>query len=320
MLRYVYMMVLILASILIGNSQQWPVHSQYMLNKYRDNPAYGGLDRSLSVFTSYRDQYNSLNGNPKTLYLGANLPFYIWNGAVGFSFYNQQAGIISNNNIKVSYNYVAGTPVGFLSFGGRVGVDMVNFRSSGIITPDGDYEGTINHHDPYIENNTFNGTGLSWELGAYFYGSNIEAGLVLSDVPEHSYRIGSGQYVKSLAVGLFAQYKYQLSDDINIRPSLFIRADKAVLQTDIGGYATFRNDILLGFNLRGYSNNSLDAASLIVGTNIGKKYFLTYSYDFGLSRLRSYHQGSHEIMLSYNLQKLIGLGLPPRIIYNPRDL
>ena len=120
------------------NAQQRPQFSQYMLNKYYENPAYGGLERSLSVFTSYRDQYSSFPGNPRTFYLGADLPFYLWNGAIGFSLYNQSSGHLNNTNFRFSYNYVMGLESGFLSFGGRLGLDYLNFDGRKIITPDGD--------------------------------------------------------------------------------------------------------------------------------------------------------------------------------------
>lgn len=99
-----------------------------------------------------------------------------------------------------------------------------------------------------------------------------------------------------------------------------VRADAAVVQTDIGCVGYYRDEIIGGLNFRGFSPGSIDALGIIVGTGIGKNYRLIYSYDIGLSGLRKYHQGSHEITLSYNLKKLIGMGLPPRIIYNPRDL
>lgn len=320
MMRILYSFAFYLMFSFSLNGQQWPVHTQYMLNKYRDNPAYGGLERSLSAFVSYRDQYNNLNGNPKTIYLGADMPIYIWNGAVGFSIYNQQAGIINNSNVKVSYNYVMGTQVGFLSFGGRLGADILSVNSTGIITPDGDYEGILNHNDPLLENNNFRGLGMSWEIGTYFYGKDIEAGITLIDIPEHRYVVGSGYYNKRMAMAIFGQYKYRWSDEFSFMPSVMLRIDKYVLQADAGLYVRYKDDLLAGFNVRGFSNTSIDAGAFMIGTNIGKKYFITYSYDFGLSQLRSFHQGSHEIMLSYNLQKLIGIGLPPGIIYNPRDL
>lgn len=312
--------IFILSLSLIAISQQKPQFSQYMLNKYQDNPAYGGMERSLSVFASYRDQYSNFSGNPKTIYLGADMPFYLWNGAVGFSLYNQKAGVFNNTNLKFSYNYVMGTSVGFLSFGGRVGMDMLSIDGNGIITPDGNYEGTITHNDPTLDIGNLTGLGLSWEIGTYFYGNKIEVGLVLSELPSHSYKVNKGDYNKSFSGSFFTLYKYDYSDELRLMPSIMIKADQAVLQTDLSILAKLRDNLTFGLSLRGYSATSFDAVAAIIGTNLGKKYNIYYSYDFGLSKLQSLHQGSHEIMLNYNLQKLIGIGLPPKIIYNPRDL
>lgn len=301
-------------------SQQLPQYTQYMINKYGQNPAYGGLERSLSVFTSFRDQNDAFPGNPQTFYAGADMPFYLWNGALGFTFYNQKTGAFSNTDLKFSYNYVTGTRAGFLSFGARLGVNFLSVNGSNILTPDGNYEGVINHNDPVLDPAAFNGLGLSWEAGAYFMGSRVEGGLVVHDLPTHSYGVGDASYSKAFSVSLFGQYKTTILDNIKLYPSMMVRADAAVVQTDIGCVGYYRDEIIGGLNFRGFSPGSIDALGIIVGTGIGKNYRLIYSYDIGLSGLRKYHQGSHEITLSYNLKKLIGMGLPPRIIYNPRDL
>jgi len=301
-------------------AQQKPQFSQYMLNKFNDNPAYGGLERSLSIYTSYRDQYSAFTGNPRTFYLGADMPFYIWNGAIGFTLYNQKAGVFSNTNFKLSYNYVMNTSMGFLSFGGRVGIDMLSIDGSSIITPEGTYNGGFDHNDPILGNTRYNGIGLSWETGVYFYGKYLETGLVFSELPTHGYSIGNGTYSRAFSGSFFAQYKYAWDDALKFFPSFMIKSDLGVVQTDVGIIAKYYDNLLVGVNYRGYNKQSNDAFSVIVGTNLGKKYFVSYSYDFGLSQLKSVHEGSHEIMLSYNLQKLIGIGLPPKIIYNPRDL
>ncbi len=301
-------------------AQQKPQFSQYMLNKFNDNPAYGGLERSLSIYTSYRDQYSAFTGNPRTFYLGADMPFYIWNGAIGFTLYNQRAGVFSNTNFKLSYNYVINTSVGFLSIGGRAGIDMLNVDGSRIVTPEGSYNGGFDHNDPILSNTNYNGFGPSWETGIYFYGRYFESGFVLSELPTHRYKLGDGTYSRALIGSFFAQYKYLWDDRLKFLPSIMIKSDMGVLQTDIGIVARYYDNLLVGINYRGYSKQSNDAFSVIVGTNLGKKYFVSYSYDFGLSQLKSVHEGSHEVMLSYNLQKLIGIGLPPKIIYNPRDL
>lgn len=305
---------------LSATSQQLPQFTHYMINKFGQNPAYGGLERSLSAYASFRQQNDGFPGSPQTFYLGADMPFYLWNGAIGFTFYNQKAGVFNNTDLKLSYNYVTGTQVGFLSFGARLGLNFLSVNGSGIVTPDGNYEGVINHNDPVLDPATFSGAGLSWEAGVYFMGSRLEGGLVVHDLPDHGYTVGDAVYQKAFSVSLFGQYKTTILDDFKIYPSVMVRADAAVIQTDVGCVGYYRDEIMAGLSLRGYSPRSVDALGIIVGTGIGKNYRLIYSYDIGLSGLRKFHQGSHEITLSYNLKKLIGLGLPPRIIYNPRDL
>ncbi|MDQ3015628.1 MAG: type IX secretion system membrane protein PorP/SprF, partial [Bacteroidota bacterium] len=59
---------------------------------------------------------------------------------------------------------------------------------------------------------------------------------------------------------------------------------------------------------------------LMAGVRLSSRFYLHYGYDIGLSSLQSVHQGTHEIMIRYNLGKMIGAGLPPRTIYNPRNL
>lgn len=319
-MKWFFLIFCVYISGIVVYAQQRPQFSQYMLNKYYENPAYGGLERSLSVFTSYRDQYNSFPGNPRTFYLGADLPFYLWNGAIGFSLYNQSSGHLNNTNFRFSYNYVMGLESGFLSFGGRLGLDYMNFDGRKIITPDGDYEATINHKDPLLEANVFNGVGPSWEIGTYFMSAQWQGGITVSEFPSHSYGLGNASYTRRWGGSIFAEYKYEWDDRIKFYPSLLVKADPSVVQADISLVAILDRNIIGGVGMRGYSTSSFDAITILMGTNIGSKYKLYYSYDFGLSSLRTAHQGTHEIMLSYNLQKLIGLGLPPKIIYNPRDM
>lgn len=319
-LRYLIVVLLSLSVYSLLPAQQKPVHSHYMINRYMDNPAFGGMERSLSIFATYREQYSDLPSRPRTLYLGADMPFYLWNGAVGMTLYNQDAGVFNNTQWKVSYNYVMGTDVGFLSFGGRVGWDLMSVNGAGILTPEGDYEGVFNHNDPILQNNIFSGGGLTWDAGIYFWGQYIEAGVTLSEWPSHRYDVGDASFERSYYGTVFGMYKYTFSEDLRWTSSIMMRWDRASVQTELGVLAYYQENLIMGLNLRGYDSRSMDALSFVLGTHLGQKYRLIYSYDLGLSALSSVHDGSHELTLTYNLRKFIGSGLPPKIIYNPRDL
>ena len=71
---------------------------------------------------------------------------------------------------------------------------------------------------------------------------------------------------------------------------------------------------------RGGDGQVASAIILGAGVRISGKFMLYYAYDLMLGGLAGQHQGTHEILLRYNLGEKIGAGLPPRIIYNPRNL
>jgi type IX secretion system PorP/SprF family membrane protein len=301
-------------------SQQRSQYSLFMLNKYGENAAYGGMERSLNIVTSYRDQYSTLIGNPRSFYINCDIPFYLLNGGVGFSFQNSKSGIIDLSHAKASYNRVWGTSIGFLSVGIRVGTEFLTLSGEKIITPEGTYESSINHNDPYLDAIATSGVGLSWEVASYFYNNNYEIGINLYNIPKHSFSAGNGSFELQPGFSIIGQYKTILTESIVIKPSIMIKVSPAVMQTDIAALVEWNKQTFAGLGLRGYSNTSLDAIQIFFGSNINDRCKLAYGYDFGISALKSAHQGSHEFTVIYNLQKLIGLGLPPKITYNPRHL
>ena len=103
-------------------------------------------------------------------------------------------------------------------------------------------------------------------------------------------------------------------------PSVLVKSDINQIQTDFSTIITYNDNIFGGATFRGYDSNSIDAIVVIVGMNISSKLRLGYSHDLTLSPLSTVNTGSHEIMLNYNLNKKIGAGIPPKIIYNPRYL
>ncbi|MBK9254738.1 MAG: PorP/SprF family type IX secretion system membrane protein [Saprospiraceae bacterium] len=320
MIRILFVIIFTFIYEIQVTAQQRPQFTQFMLNKYYENPAYGGLDRSLSANLIYRDQYNTLTGNPKTFFAGAHMPVYLWNGAIGFSISNQRSGLINQSAVKLSYNYVMSTTIGFLSFGGRAGLDYVSVDGSGILTPDGNYEGGIDHNDPILDKSTFTGMGINYEIAAYFFGEDVEAGITLGELPPQTIAIGPANYKKSFFGNVFMQYKYKLDRFSSLISGLLLKADQAALQLDIFALYKMNSGVFGGLTFRGYNSASLDAIGVVIGSKINNNYTISYSYDIGISELRLVNEGSHEILLSYNLNKLIGIGLPPKIIYNPRHL
>ena len=112
-----------------------------MLNKYAFNPAFAGLDFSLSANLMYRNQWETLPSNPTDIHINAHIPMYVWGGAIGGMIERQAFGVFQQTSLSGSYNYITDTQVGLISFGGRLGLTQLSIDGTAIVTPDGIYTG-----------------------------------------------------------------------------------------------------------------------------------------------------------------------------------
>jgi len=300
------------------DAQQQAQWTQYMLNKYTINPAYAGLDKSLSITTGIRSQWSKFDGSPKTQFVNAHLPLYFLSGSMGIGLINDQTGPISRTEATVSYNYVLDTEIGLFSGGLRVGAQQVRLNSQSLITPDGIYrDQVIDHQDPLLGVINPNGFTPVWTLGGYYVNNLLEVGIALDNFPAASMTAGATTYTTTKNMSLFASYQYPVTELISIEPNFLIKSDGVQTQIDIGVLAYYET-VFAGLGMRGLGGNSTDALGIIAGARLSKKVRLSYSFDLGLSGLADFHDGTHEFIFNYNLSKPIRTGELPRIIYNPR--
>jgi type IX secretion system PorP/SprF family membrane protein len=292
-----------------------------MFNKYRDFSSYAGLERKLSFVGQHRSQWYQFGNSPTMSYVGVNLPVYTWKGAVGMDLQNQTEGLINLNRIRISYNYVTGTRLGLLSLGGRLGLYHLSINGGGIRTPEGNYDdGQTIHNDPILLSEQMTGFAPGMEISAYLFNKKYEIGLSVSEMPGFYRVIERKSFQLRRNISSYFQYNAILNKNVIIMPSLLIRTDLAELQTELSAVVHFDKDYYAGILLRGYNFNSFDASGIIFGYRINDKYTVYYSYDVGISQIRKVNEGSHDIILKMNLESLIGAGLPPPKIYNPRFL
>ena len=302
-------------------AQQGFQYSQYMLDKYQFNPAYGGLERSLIINAAIRSQWNGIEGNPQSQYINAHLPFYIWNGSIGMSLQNESSGALRNVQLAGSYNYVIKNDFGIFSFGLSAGIIQKSIDGTQLITPDGDYvDGSFNHNDPALSDREYNGISPTWTAGFYYGGRDFDAGITFANVPAPSLSAGPSNVTVSSHSTLYTEYRYPWNDKLLLIPNMLIKTDFVEYQTDISVMGRYNGNIFGSVGVRGYNSNSLDALIFMMGTKLSPKYSVAYSFDTGLSTLKRANEGTHEIRLMYNLNRPIRTGMLPKVIYNPRHL
>lgn len=328
MKRFYFPVLFLLFSVCSVFAQQAPQYSMYMLNKYSFNPAYAGFDNSLSITGVYRKQWANLDLSPSTQNINAHLPVYYLSGGLGINLENDAIGAERNASASISYNYMlAVNKSSTLSFGIAAGVVQKSLDGTKLRAPGGIYTEppTIDHRDGLIPTGNISAISPLINIGVYYHSEKFEVGLSSSNISEPTARLETPNdniaeitYVRNYFASFVANF--EVGRNFTLHPSLLLKSDLVETQIEISTIARFNDNIFGGASFRGYNSNSIDAIVLLAGYKLNDKLTLSYAYDLTLSGLNQVSDGSHEIMLNYNLNKDIGKGKLPKIIYNPRFL
>ncbi len=306
----------------LAYSQQPAQYSLYMLNPMGFNPAYVGLDNSLSITGVFRRQWAGLNGSPTTQNLSAHAPVYLLSGGLGINIENDALGARQFTSASLAYAYQKPLLGGTISLGLSGGMLQYQLDGSKIRTPDGDYSepGNINHNDDKLPLSAENVMVPAFHAGIYFINEWMDAGFAVRNLNEGEAAFSTINLSLQRSFNFNLGFRFYVGDDLAVQPSALVRSDLTQTQTDLSVILRYNDNIFGGASLRGYNANSLDAVAIIAGFKLSEKITLAYAYDLTLSDLSAVSNGSHEITLNYNLNKVFGKGRLPGVIYNPRSL
>ncbi|OAV46070.1 PorP/SprF family type IX secretion system membrane protein [Lewinella sp. 4G2] len=318
-LRVLLVLTLMAAGFAVSG-QQLTRYSMPWLDIVQFNPAYAGLDNSLSVTGAYRAQWTGLEGSPTGQRLSAHLPIYFLNSGFGIEAERDELGARSLNSVSASYNYQLVRGANVFSFGVSARYLALGLDGSLLRTPEGAYpnEGVFIHNDDLLPTGNVNEGSLALGAGIYYQGNTFQGGVSAKNLngpvlafPGLDYTLGR-QYHGYLAA------RFDVLTSWEVLPFAYAISDGT--QTQLSGGASFRyqENIMAGAAYRTGDAASAEAIVLSGGFSLNDNITVHYAYDLTLSPLRTVQDGSHEITLKYNLRKRIGAGVPPPIIYYPR--
>jgi len=316
-------LLFLLGGIFTLTAQQPAQYSLFMMNKLNWNPAYAGMENSLVATGIYRSQWQGIEGNPITQNIGVHLPVNIISSGFGLNLENDELGAQSRTTGTAMFNYqLPLSRRAVLALGVSAGFSQRTLDGSKLRTPEGDYvAGTIIHNDALLPVTPISGNLMTYGAGVYFLSEQLELGFSVRHLTEPSAPLSDALSMQLNRAYFFnVQAHFDINSSITFHPAAIIRSDGVQVQTDLAALFRYNGNITAGASLRGYNSNSLDAAALIVGFKLNDHISVAYAYDFTLSAISQVSNGSHEVMLSYNLNRPIGKGRPPKIIYNPRSL
>ncbi|MEW7291959.1 PorP/SprF family type IX secretion system membrane protein [Aquimarina sp. 2304DJ70-9] len=291
-LKLTFILIIVFYSVI--HAQQEPQYSQYMYNMSTVNPAYATNQSGLvSTGLLYRKQWTGIEGSPQTANVFGNIPL---NEKIELSvnYVNDKIGDaipVNNNYINVDFAYVTKISDRMrLSYGLKAGVN--NFK----IDPSNSDVST----DPAFSDNTST-TQLNIGAGLYMFTGNFYAGISSPNLLPSNVEINSVSVAetKTHIYGI-AGYVFDFVDEVRLKPSLVV---KQVVDSPLTFDISLNSLLYDKFEL-GVSYRYTDAFIALAGFNITNNLKIGYSYDFSVSDLSGYNNGSHEIVLLFNFDLL----------------
>ncbi len=273
-------------------AQQDEQMSLYMQNPLYFNPAYAGSRQSLSLVSLARFQWTGFNGAPKSQWFSAHAPIIGDVIGAGVHMVNDQIG--SRNRTAVFGDISAGIKLNKknhkLALGLSGGADFLTFNFSDLTVTD------VN--DPYY-GQQFSSIKPNIGAGLFYYGERHYLGISTPRLLEaklaNSATITTNLNQRHffLAGGVVIP----INSVIEFKPSTTIRyTPKAPITIDVNTSFLLYDKIWLGAMYR--FNESVGFNAIF---KLKNKLQVGYSYDFVINGLRGYQSGSHEVILTFDV-------------------
>jgi type IX secretion system PorP/SprF family membrane protein len=255
------------------------------------NPAHAGAYDAICGTLLYRNQWTGFDGAPKTFLLMAEMPVSALRGGLGLTVASDQLGFEKNLMARVAYAHKLYLGSGYLNLGLDAGYMQKSIDGSKFIFNDGG--------DQSIPLGAVSGGAFDFGFGAYYYSEKLYAGVSSTHLTEGEIR--TDNVITKLARHYYfmAGYDAELSPDIILKPSLFVKTETTSTQIDLNANVLLQNRFWLGVSYRFVPQDALVA---MLGLEVTPNLKVGYSYDFTMTDIKTYSSGTHEIMINYCLR------------------
>ena len=279
-------------------AQQDPMYTQYMFNTQTINPAYAGTWESLGFMVLGRQQWAGWEGAPETYTFSVQAPLKNEKVALGLNLISDKVGLVKRFYMYGDYSYLVplsektnlrlGIKGGFTNY-------SHNLEEHNLIDPnDPSYIGEINSK-----------LKPNFGVGAFLYSKKAYVGLSIPRVVNSKFE---NDYENFELKGQLRHYflmggaVFDLGENIKFKPTALTKASftsetGTPIQFDMTASFLFKEKFWLGAMYR-----SGDAYGFIAQFLFAEKLRLGYAVDFSTTNLKNHNNGSHEIMVSYEIR------------------
>lgn len=282
-----------------GHGQQLHFTSQYLQHNAMYNPAAAGITKQNLVGLSYRSQWSSFPGNPRTYMVYGDFSLNKLKAGIGAYIYRDETGPTSRTGIQLAYSYHIRT-----GEVGRLGAGL-ELRALQFAVDRSKLQDALGSNDP-IANGKDKKFGIDAGAGLYWTNDKLSVGAAVSQLIQSKLELANVPNSKEGGklyrhFNFTANYAIQGGGNIFIIPNAMARViAHAPSEFDFGVKLDYQDILWWSINWRVKQFWSLQA-----GFKLVKRVRLTYSYDYYQSPVSVYAggTGAHEIGLQFDLRK-----------------
>jgi len=312
--RYLLHIILIFSTVQMYGQQE-NLYSQFAFNKIAFNPGVAGNLDYTTITGVNRSQWSGLIGAPKSQFLNVNLGTVAKRHGFGISLSNNSIGIQQRIEAAGQYAFKLKIKKSHLNIGLQFSGRRytTDFTNPTLVALDGFED------DPSIDRVKYGNTVLNLGVGIFYQSEKIYAGLSVPRLVKGDIDFESINNISREARHIYAMVgsKLDLAADWIYHPQFFFKVtENSPFNLDFLSMFSYQEKIFIGGNLRsgGLQQSFIESFNIILGFQFTERIFAGMSYDFNLSDLSQYENGSFELLLKYNFKKN---NLPKRIT-NPR--
>ncbi len=276
-------------------SQQLPLYSQYMFNPMLLNPAVTGSHDNIPIRLTARQQWVGIDNAPSTQAISGHMRLNNETMGVGAVIYADRFGPETKIGFQGNYSYIL--PMmnddAHLAFGLSFQVFQYSMNYNNMVS--------IDHNDPALNYNIEKSWVPDSDFGIYFYSEEYYAGLSVNQLIETHLNIGGVEFNQNTLIrhyNFMGGYKFDLDNDFEIEPSCLVKGTfETPFQLDFNVKGIYKKNYWLAFSYR--TSNDIIA---MLGLKLDEFTF-GLGYDYSVSALSAYQNGTFELMVGYNLNR-----------------
>jgi type IX secretion system PorP/SprF family membrane protein len=308
MKKYI-LLVMLVSAVTVAKAQQTIQFSEYMFNGLAINPAYAGYKEDWTLNLSDRIQWVGINDAPQTSSVAVDGLLNQDNKNVGLGFIStlDQLGPESSVSAYANYAYrlrLDELDTKRLCFG--IGVGVLQYSL------DGSKFSVLDDGDGSVPAGSESKVTPDFRFGIYYSSSSIYFGASVFNLLSGAFNtiVDDPEIIKPVRTYYFTGgAMLPLTDGIALKPSFMIKEDfKGPTNIDLTSYLAINNVVWIGAtyrmgisawdsNLQGNLQGQ-DAMAAMLQYYVTERFRIGYAYDFTVSKLAGYQNGTHEISLS----------------------